>query len=361
MTTRIIVSAAALAATFAFSTPRADACTLPTTNVTVKKFWPTAADPAQPNGADANRCDGPTCALRGYLFTPPSGGTNLPAIVYVHGSVDDNVHGAQSSCELVNYFLGEGYVVFMPWTRGVTDTTSWTTPPAGAGFSNTGAYISDFTSTQSCTTADKTVLQSTFGINLSNTDPDDPNNVNKSCSTLHTASYMESEAFDAGFAVKYLASLPGTGGTGKLVGKIALSGHSFGGATVTLGARFSGLARIPEAIIDLSGGVLSWGSGTKVWSKMLSTAVANRVAPMHLIQTYNESPTLTTDSTTVPFLAGGAGPDLTMKLYSDADNTSGCKTGDTAAHCAHVRFLTERDEVARWAPAVVAFLERQGF
>jgi len=360
MTTRLILSAV-IAATFAAATPHADACTLPTTNVTVKKFWPTTADPAQPNGADVNRCDGSSCALRGYLFTPPAGGTNLPAIVYVHGSVDNNVHGTQSSCEMVNYFLDAGYVVFLPWTRGVTDTTSWTTPPAGAGFTNTGVYISDFTSGQTCTAADRTKLQNTFGIDLTNEDPGDPNNVNKSCSTLHTASYMEAEAFDAGFAMKYLASLSNFGGTGKLVGKIALAGHSFGGATVTLGARFPGLARLPDAILDLSGGVLSWGSGTKVWSKLLSTAVANRVAPMHLSQTYNESPTLTTDSTVVPFLAGGAGPDLTMKLYSDANNTSGCDAGDTAAHCAHVNFLTEHDEVARWAPAVVAFLERQGF
>ncbi|HSP05738.1 MAG TPA: hypothetical protein VLR94_01100 [Acidobacteriota bacterium] len=80
-------------------------------------------------------CDDPraTCqsgqcniALMGYLYlpslTPPHGG--FPAIIYNHGSAnDDPHHTASRACAVVKYFLARNYVVLTPVRRGYSPST----------------------------------------------------------------------------------------------------------------------------------------------------------------------------------------------------------------------------------------------
>src|SRR5262245_30290054 len=108
--------------------------------------------------ANSTRCDWsgpnnqtPSCHWYGWLWkgpaAPPASTGNLPLVVYVHGS--GQTKGRSSICEIVNYLVPKGYAVFMPYMRGVDDTSSNGT---GHGFHNTGKYIEDYAAKDSYTT-----------------------------------------------------------------------------------------------------------------------------------------------------------------------------------------------------------------
>jgi len=168
--------------------------------------------------AGSTRCDWsggtPSCHWYGWLWKGPAATSNtagkLPMVLYIHGSGETK--GRSSICEIVNTLVPLGYVVFMPYMRGVDDTSSNGT---GAGFKNTGKYIEDWAA-QGGATGNQYVL--------------------------NTLAYMEWEAQDeVQFAIDKIMTLKSGDGTKPLVdaNKIALWGHSYGGAVVNIPPRRS--------------------------------------------------------------------------------------------------------------------------
>lgn len=356
----ILVSLALVAALHARA--EADSCTLPS-HASVERYF------SGTSTTDDPRCSFGFCSLSGYLFRPATARPG-PAITFVHGSVNDDggvpTMRVEQQCNLIRYFVNHGFAVFVPFGRGIVDDSQWpcgdgsfdpTCGPSGSGFANTGTNLQNIAH-DGCNGPDRSntfLLQFVYGVqNPTDTD----------CNIADVTFAMRSEARDEGLAMQHLATLNVTGSTQKLATKIALVGHSLGGATVALAAGQS-LAHQPDAIVDQSGAVLSFEFGTAVWTKDLGDAVAARTVPMMLMQTANESPTDTLDSTRLPFLAGASDtsrPEVEMAVYSDAEFDLGqCPAGFTPEHCAHVKFQANFDEVQRWAPAVAEFLARQGF
>jgi dienelactone hydrolase len=351
---RALVSIATLAAAaLAAQAHRAAACTLPA-HTNAVKFWP---PPGTTPAAGDDRCtptsSGPQCHLSGYLYKPDIITANMPAIVYVHGSGESK--DQEGSCEMVNYFVSRGYVVFAPVVRGVADSTctksSCPTPsisndPWSQRFKNTGLYVSDWIAKP--------------GRSDGSADSD----------ALWSITYLQEEANeDVRAAVSYVAGVAGPTSGSKLVDpdKIALMGHSYGGSTVVFAADLD-LDPLPAATIDLSGAVLSWDS-SPWWSFHLGNAALARRMPLYLQQSTNESPGSTQDSTLLPFLwadasslsVGGAQMSVFSRFSIDASFQSMCAgKGYSDAHCAHLFFVSDHSQVLRWARVVEDFLIRYG-
>jgi dienelactone hydrolase len=317
-------------------------CTVPD-NGNAVEFWATD----HPTAADENRCttiiDPHPCHLSGYLYTPDGGGSNLPAIIYVHGSGE--TRDQKSQRELIHYFVSRGYVVFAPTMRGVGDTTcdsqpSYFTPPDQHGFHNTGSYIKGWVEehNQTGTLEERELLD---------------------------ILYLHEEVSDLQLALDYLVARPGTGGTGKLVdpSRIAMMGHSYGGVIVTFGGAMS-LTPRPAAAIAVSAGALQWESSSQ-WAMWLGAFSMSHQMPLYVLQTMDESPSHSTDSTLYPFMMadnnpGGGGAQ--MAAFSRFADDPDCRTPKdyTVAHRAHICFASLHSQVLRWARTVEDFLIRYG-
>jgi dienelactone hydrolase len=301
-------------------------------------YWSTTTpDPNDPRCTWTN--GDAACMLSGWLWkqaaTSASVG-NLPLVVVIHGS------GAKQSsmyfCEQVKRLVDAGYVVFMPYMRGVGDVGG--TP--GGSWTNTGTYLQDWVDGQSPATPAKSV-DLTFEAMTSEADGE--------IQSALTAMVAERSGDN---------SKPLVDPT-----KIALMGHSYGGLLVTVAASRS-LVPLPQATIDMSGGVLSWASSPEYAVDMKSYAPLHKM-PLYVHQLMNESPTETADSTTSTFLdanSGGTG-DVQMAVFSDAEVTpdfqAQCDMRSLDKYtCHHGFFQSYPAQVDRWWPAAFDFLTRHG-
>jgi len=324
---RSSVFAALLAAATFASVAQAERCVLPAGEVV--SYW-SSSSPA----AGDRRCnwDGgsPKCHLKGWLFAPPDAKANRPAIVYVHGSGESK--DQQALCEMTRYFVRQGYVVFAPYLRGVADSTH------GGGFKSTGMYITDWVDALPPSAGDRANL---------------------------TLDYMEKEVGDLQDAFAALLAQPVAHGSGKLVdpGKVALAGHSFGGALVLLACSMD-LQPTPAAVVDMSGGVRSWNS-SPAWNDRLSEHAAHHKMPVFFFQTTNESPDKIIDSTVAPFTSanghGSGGSEMAIfSAVPDLKTSASCKADTEVSECAHLTFVEDPVQVMRWAPQVRDFLVHYG-
>lgn len=299
----------------------AEHCRMPTGSVV--RYWHSA----KPANKDDDRCSPGSCSLSGWLFAP-SDKPMQPAAVYVLGS--GRKKNVAESCQIVSYFVSNGYVVLMPFMRGVEDTSPHCPSVLpGAGFENSGTYIKD----------------------------DDDSNLLVS---------MEEQVTDLNAALHTLAALPSRKPGLPLVDrtKIALLGHSFGGAEVLIAAA-KVLDPEPAVTVDMSGGVLSWKAS---WEKFLLPKAHDHRMPLFIFQAANESPNGGgyIESTVAPFReANGHGRGgVRMTVYSDvqvpdqfrADNCANLP----ANQCAHIFFVQDADEVKRWMPDVHHFMSAHG-
>jgi hypothetical protein len=148
--------------------------------------------------------------------------------------------------------------------------------------------------------------------------------------------------------------------------KVAIMGHSCGGAVVTI-ADSQSLSPLPAAAIDLSGGVLSW-AGSIFWALNLDAYASQHQMPLYLQQTMNESPTGIVDSTLLPFLsANGSGTGgAQMSIWTNANNVdptvqASCDdNGYPTSQCRHIWFLQGPSQVDRWWGTALNFLTRHG-
>lgn len=339
--TAMLLTAAALGALSLLHPGQAAAssCTLAYSADAIE-YW-TKTNPV----ANSDRCDWhngtPSCHWYGWLWksaaTTASTG-NLPAVVFVHGSGQTISRG--QLCEVVNKLVPLGYVVFMPYMRGVDDVSSAGT---NHGFHNTGIYIEDHVTLD-------------VGPN--------PTNDQAAFSTL---GFMEDEASaEVQFALDKLTQLRSGDNSKPLINaaRIALWGHSYGGA-VSVIATGAGLTPQPAATVDLSGAVLSWASSL-FWPITIDSYAGVHKNPLYLQQVSNESPTNIKDSTLLPFEAadgtgGGAQMSIFARITPDADTQAGCDAKNySAAHCVHVAFMTDHDSVGHWIDTAIDFMSRHG-
>jgi pimeloyl-ACP methyl ester carboxylesterase len=294
------------------------------------------------------------CNLNGWLYLPSPSVTNAPAIVYIQGS------GAGKNqadlCAMLHQFLDAGYVVWVPYLRGYNDTTAdvydASNNPVVTGthpgnFSNSGTYIGNEPSSDTVSGT----------VDLMNSEID--NEIQWSFDWLKNQ--------PSGVAAKYINP-----------GKVVLAGHSYGGITVTLAAK-RWLTPLPAAIIDMSGGVLGWPSGTTSngtftsdWAAPLCDAAQYRRQPMLITQTMNESrffysgdlgDAMGSAQTTFicaeegAYVNGNGGAE--MSLFTSVPNlgtSPWCKSSTADNECAHVTFVKDQTQVDRWAPQVLDFL-----
>ncbi|HTJ46566.1 MAG TPA: alpha/beta fold hydrolase [Kofleriaceae bacterium] len=316
-----------IAAFAALHARRADACSFHGT-VTPVTYWD-ATSTYNPAVANDSRCtpsgSGQTCRLKGYYITPSPAPTGpAPTVIFIHGTGQGMPGGY---CETINAFVDRGYVVFAPVMRGVSGSA----PPAASFTTNTGSYVVDYG------TANAT---STCGV---------------ACQSLK---YMNKETLDIDSAIHWLiANHPTTFDLSRL----ALVGHSYGGATVTIAAAStSKLTYVPTVTVSLSGAAMSWSAGSD-WEDGLNDPADNARSPMYFQRVINESPIAPDiNSALEPYdhvvWAGGAARLASYGWYTPS--TTQCN--DFPYHNVHCGFVGEPEGVAIWIDGVIEFFRDYG-
>jgi dienelactone hydrolase len=201
-------------------------CAVPGTVVSYLHMTTTDLTDTRCGAATGSTC---TIDLEGFLFLPPVGTTQRGAIVYNHGS--EQKPGPK--CSIVEYFVPQGYVVFVPHRRGHGRST--------------GVYVGDYTGAQ--------------------------------------IDYLKMQVADVQAAYAYVKALPGVDAT-----KIGIMGHSYGGI-MTLLTNATSLGQ--PAVVDLCGDSESWSNTS--FETALIDAVNNAKAPIFFAQPANDvhtSPTI---------------------------------------------------------------------
>jgi predicted peptidase len=271
--------------------------------------------PGHASGCNNQRasCFGTTCKiqLQGYIYFPstPKPRTGYPAIVFSHGSSQDYPHFPSYYCTVVSYFVGKGYVVFMPYRRGYALSPD-------ASIKNTGSYIDDWLS-EIC---------------------------NGSCNYQQKASeLLEAEGNDVDDAVTFLRN--------QYIGiinlnAIAVMGHSLGGI-VSIFVNQTSFASFQKCAVSISGAAESW-SNTYLQDD-LKRAVDNAQTPLFFLQPKNDvdiSPTVE-----LSYEAGKQKHRYEAAIYR---NVAYANDGE----CAHSCFVSDNYYVGLWGNTVLDFLQR---
>ena len=329
MRRQILLSAiAAAAALIAARARSAEACSF---HGTVQKvtYWDDSSDynRATSNDPRCNQSGGSqTCRLQGYYIVPPIAPTGkAPTIVFIHGSGSTM---PASYCETINRFVDNGYVVMAPVMRGVAGAA----PPAASFSANTGTYVV------------------TFGTN----------NATSTCdSVCQQIAYMKQEVLDIDSAIRWLVEKRGA--TTDLA-HLALMGHSYGGATITLAnASNSKLTFDPTVAVSLSGAGMSWDYGNE-WAVAMDAAADKARSPMYFQRLANESPQApdigSAFETYNHVLGSGQRARLAAYGFYQAADPTLCNDHDW--HTAHCAFVFEPAGVSVWFDGVHEFLEDYG-
>ncbi len=308
---------------------------------------------------NAFRCDWNTgrCSLSGWMISkrvlPTTG--KQPAVIFLHGSeggidnfipIEDDQSLTSYSCP-IKKFVDAGYVVFMPYRRGVFDQTSASTLPVAArgleGWSSSGWAANE------------------WAVNSVNNQGATMNHDNY---TGQYIDYLLREIDDLVFAMNTLDNFTRPDMTSKLVdaARVAVVGHSFGGVMSTLAAADDDLFDLslvqhgPRAFVSLSGAAMSYH--TSHWfPEVLTDAASHNNAPLMFTRAIDEDARSPNDfaSAREPFNALGHFPAKSgMALFSNVNAT--CTTGVSPWQCQHTAFVTNAAQIARWFPTVNGML-----
>ncbi len=309
------------------------------------------------------RCDDPgSCMLNAWVIAPAKG-TNLPAVVFAHGSSGgqpQDKHSVQEYCEVEHRLLDAGYVVYLPFRRGVVDDTTQaisglplqaiaaqddSDPAHPRGyFANTGWAAQDWANIMSGT----------------NHDPD--------VNTSWYIAYLEDEINDMVPAVKKLDSLQRNGKNLVDNTRVAFVGHSIGGAFATLTSNVVfDAATQPVAFASLSGAAMSWYS-SHWWADVMDEFAADHRKIMFFQRVLDESDP---DIGPVDFqsavqpadaAAGHDGGAVLWKYGALNLSNAYCHTNfpsltdDEHYWCTHAAFVTDPTFVDKWWANFLQFL-----
>ncbi len=292
-----------------------------TVGASVKQYWPASGTTSW---AGDTRCDDPkdgtNCHLSGWLYQP-SGTGKHPAIVY---STNAPHTGSRfDTCEVVNYFVPKGYVVFVPYARGTDDDSPYNPIAPGEGFHNTGVNHLD---------------------------------------TGNTLDADNEEAYDLQLAFQYVQAMSNVDAS-----KVAVFGAGDGGTRAAFLAETPLSTPNPAVTINLSGAVWSWSSDPQ-WAADLEPAAEYHITPVLYQAVANESSSGTYDATLGQFTYAGqdsGSRPAKLALYSAYTISSSAQTicnndGYGANRCASYTFVTDAAQVARWIDVVHDYLVQYG-
>jgi dienelactone hydrolase len=354
----LLLSGLALGATALAAPSTAHACgSFSGYDVKVITYWQAGA------GFDHadERCDNPgNCMLNGWLIAPKTG-TNLPAVVFAHGSSggdSPDKQSVQEYCNIEHRLLDAGYVVFLPFRRGVVDDTtpdvsgvplasydaqdnSQIGHPRGY-FANTGWAAQDWA-------------------NLMSSGHPETN-------TSWYIAYLEEESGDMQAAMSKLVGLTRNGA--KLVdhNRVAFAGHSIGGAFATIVSNVVfDPGTQPVAFASLSGAAMSW-YGSSWWPTEQNAEAADHRKIIFFQRVLDESDPafgpVDFQSAVQPFnAAAGHNGGAVLARYDALHLTnsychSNYPTLTDQQHywCTHAAFVQDPTYVDIWWPSFLQFL-----
>ncbi|HTJ46567.1 MAG TPA: acetylxylan esterase [Kofleriaceae bacterium] len=313
-----------LIATLLLTAHRASADCAVNVSGAVKKYWPSSGTTSY---AGDPRCDqnGASCHLSGWLYTPSTSGAH-PAIVY---STNAPHEGARfDTCEVVNYFVPKGYVVFVPYARGTDDVSNHVASLPGEGFHNTGV-----------------------------------NHLDAGPNSIDTLYALWDEEYDLQLAVQYVQGLSSVDAT-----KVAVFGAGDGGTRAALLAEeiFTSTPQ-PKVTINLSGAVWVWSSDPQ-WATDLDGAAEYHQGAVLYQSVGNESSSGDYTATISQFTYAGrysASRPAKLALYAPFTVSTSAQSictnkGYNTNRCASYTFLTDGGQVPRWIDTVHKFLIQYG-
>lgn len=258
------------------------------------------------------------CSLWGWLYVPLSKrpAKGYPTLIFNHGHNQDRTEW----CEIAEYFTANGWAVFTPLRRGHRDSN-------GRLPDNTGVYSDVFV-----------VAYPGLGDYLP---PDFKFN-----DDYALAWYTEHQVAEVEDAARWL--ITATTSDGKIFAnatKLALGGHSYGGAVTIFAAADTYVVPRPAAAFEISGWALDWVDNP-LYQDLLEDAVELRRMPIFFLQPRDEL-----NPARVGALAKRAATNAAQDFEAAFFPPVG---GDDV----HGDFVTQRKHVRRWGAAVLQFLRR---
>jgi hypothetical protein len=223
--------------------------------------------------------------LRGWLYYKRSAAgevKNSKVLIYNHGHEEER----GEPCQIVKYFVDEGYVVFAPLRRGhsakPSDKDGW------QPLVSTGIHLDRY----------EDLCLRSYPVPAGWDRP----HLNRNSSDCRLDAlfggqfnrnaigidYLYRQRTDIRDQIEYIKDRSGigTGGTGKLADpdRIALLGHSFGGSAVILANQHD---YGQSAVIAVSAAEKSWSIDNPYWEIDLAGAMYNQTRPIYMLQPKN--------------------------------------------------------------------------
>ncbi|MCA1593266.1 MAG: hypothetical protein LC754_11575 [Acidobacteria bacterium] len=322
--------------------------------VSVTYYGPLASTPtdlrADPDDATH------TVKLKGLLYYPSGTVRDAPVIIFNHGHEQDR--GEPSA--VAEYFVRRGFVVFAPLRRGHFYESD---------FRSTGVHIDRYVN--KCQRSQEAALASGL-----------PQLFCGSvfcrqavaCSDPHRANalevgYLREQSDDVREQIRFIREQPavGKGASGKLVDprRIAILGHSFGGALVIFANAFDYGQNVA---VDVSGAELSWSDDSPFWESDLGDTMNNQSSPVYFLQPGNGRSLLPTKTLFGKAVSKGyrAQAAIFPPVPWDPvcrEHKRGCWDSDKNKlrpewRQAHNSFIGRGEQVGLWGCSVIEFVNR---
>lgn len=293
------------------------------------------------NGAGRRVC---RIRMRGVIQRPDYNTDDFfipkyPAIIFNHGS-EHTFEANRKGCEIANYFVPKGYIVFVPFRRGQGDND-------GLADKSTGRYIED--------TIDSFVNGSP--------DPRDPSTTcqNQFCYRVQLLNLQTNEDVIDGFNyLKNRTDIKSFVTENRTEYAIAISGSSYGGRVAVLANQYELGHR---AAVVFSPAAEAWGTATmpSAIQTALMNAAGNAKTPAFYLQAKWDYDTRPTIDLAVKHAYGGSDPThgqrFMASIFEYPKPCPNLPCTDAEYQSVHVGFT---NDTGRWGPAVLDFLRRNG-
>jgi hypothetical protein len=301
--------------------------------------------------------------LRGWLYYKRSARNevkNAKVLIYNHGHEGER----GEPCQIVKYFVDEGYVVFAPLRRGHSAKPS--TKDGWQPLVSTGIHLdryedlclrsypvpSDWDRPHLYSGSTDCRMDTLFGGQFNR------NAIGND--------YLYRQRTDIEDQIDYIKDRTaiGTGGTGKLADpdQIALLGHSFGGSAVILANQHD---YGQSAVIAVSAAEKSWSTDNPYWEIDLAGAMYNQTRPIYMLQPKNGRSLLPTKvlfgiAVDQKYRSQAAiFPPAPCSDYLPPPNEDECDESEQEDwEQFHSTFIGDKDQVELWGPSAKNFMFR---